>query len=410
VEIFLSALRQLGRDMRRQKLRTLLTALGVAWGTVALGLLLAFGSGLRVKMLSGLLRAGNNVVYAYMGRTYKSWEGMQKGRPLHLDDGDLEALRARTFNLEALSPRPSLPLKARWGEKTMDVDAAGVYPDYFTILRLPPLPGGRNLTAEDERERRKVAFLGWRAAEELTGSREASGREFLLADSVFTIVGVLDPEGQSGDEQGWDADLVLLPASTFRAITGLQETSAFLFRPRDVELHKETVQSVREVLAERLKFDPTDKRAIYFDDFTEYFRSVNAFMTALSLLLGCSGVLTLVAGGIGVSNIMGVVVEERTRETGIKMALGAKARFILAEFLFETLLLTAAGGLVGFAMIYLILAVFPKFGLEPYVGTPTLTPLLAVAIAAVLGCVGAAAGYGPASRAAAMDPVVAMKH
>jgi putative ABC transport system permease protein len=132
------------------------------------------------------------------------------------------------------------------------------------------------------------------------------------------------------------------------------------------------------------------------------------FMLGFKVFLGIMGVLTLVVGGIGVSNIMNVVVEERTREIGIKMALGARSRAILAQFLAETLILTAVGGAIGLAISFGICAVFPT-DLEEYVGLPTLSPGLAALTAAVLGLVGFIAGYFPARDASRLDPVVAMK-
>ena len=144
-------------------------------------------------------------------------------------------------------------------------------------------------------------------------------------------------------------------------------------------------------------------------DTTEQFQFLDLFMLAFNSFLGIIGVLTLVVGGIGVSNIMNVVVEERTREIGIKMALGAKQRWILSQFLLETLLVTFLGGAIGFAISIGVCAVFPKLGFTEYVGDPVVSPLVSVLTAVALGIVGLIAGYFPARDAARLDPVVAMK-
>jgi len=158
-----------------------------------------------------------------------------------------------------------------------------------------------------------------------------------------------------------------------------------------------------------LRFDAKDKEALSMWDTTEQFEFFDIFMLAFNSFLGIIGVLTLIVGGIGVSNIMNVVVEERTREIGIKMALGAKQRWILTQFLLETMLVTFIGGAIGFAISIGVCAVFPKLGLTEYVGDPVVSPLVAILTAVALGIVGLVAGYFPAREAAQLDPVVAMK-
>ncbi len=403
------ALKQLLVDARSQRLRTLLTILGITWGTVALSLLLAFGNGLHQNMREGLNKVGESVVIAFTGRTYKSWEGFKKGRPMAIREEDIQALKNQTINLAAISPRAGVNLIATYGRKTLDEDVWGVTPEFFDIRNLPFLPGGRVFTTRDMEEKRRVAFMGYHVAKELTGLENPTGEDFLLRGSPFTIVGVLDKGDQADDSEGWDSDSIYIPFGSYRDLTGRETFQMFFFTPQDPLRNKETVESVREVLARRLKFDPSDKGALDFDDFTEFARSADAFMGAISLLLGAAGVLTLVAGGVGVSNIMRVSVDERMHEIGIRMALGAKSRFILTSFLLETLLLTAAGGVVGLVAAYGTIAVFPRFHLKQYVGTPNLAPALYLLIVVVLGLIGLAAGYGPAKRASRMDPVFAMK-
>jgi len=403
------AFKQLLVDARSQRLRTLLTVLGITWGTLALSLLLAFGHGLHENMREGLNKVGESVVIAFTGRTYKSWEGFKKGRPMAVRDEDIQALKNQAINLSAISPRAGIDLIVTYGDKTLDEDIWGVTPEFFGIRNLPFLPGGRALSARDMEEKRRVAFLGYHVAKELTGRENPVGEEIRLKGSPYTIVGVLDKGDQADETEGWDSDSIYIPYATYRDLTGRDTFQLFFFTPQDPLRNKETVESVRSILARRLKFDPADKGAMDFDDFTEFARSADAFMGAISLLLGVAGVLTLVAGGVGVSNIMRVSVDERMHEIGIRMALGAKGGFILASFLLETLFLTALGGVIGLMTAYGTIAVFPRFNLKQYVGTPSLAPVLYLLIVVVLGLIGLAAGYGPARRASRLDPVVAMK-
>jgi len=185
--------------------------------------------------------------------------------------------------------------------------------------------------------------------------------------------------------------------------------SNFIFQAKDAKLVPDVTRRVYEVLGRRLKFDPSDKEAIGMWDTTEAEKFFSVFFLTFRGFLAVIGSFTLMVGGLGVSNIMYVVVEERTREIGVKLAVGAKPRFIQAQFLLETLTLTAVGGLLGFLITLGVLAVFPILKLDEFVGTPQASPVVVLTTAALLGLVGLAAGYFPARRASLLDPVVALK-
>ncbi len=171
---------------------------------------------------------------------------------------------------------------------------------------------------------------------------------------------------------------------------------------------EQVTEEVLTVLAGKFRFDPEDREALMMWDTTEFARFMDDFMLAFRLFLLGIGVLTLAVGAIGVSNIMNVVVEERTPEIGIKMALGARPRGILGQFLLETLIVTAAGGVIGLLITAGFCALFPD-GLVEYVGDPRVSPGVAGVTATLLGLIGLVAGYFPARKAAELDPVVAMK-
>ena len=201
---------------------------------------------------------------------------------------------------------------------------------------------------------------------------------------------------------------MIIPESTFRALTGQKYVNNFIYKAPSPELNEILNDQVRAALSSRLRFHPDDDQAVELWDTTEMFVFMDAFMLGFQIFLGIMGVLTLVVGGIGVSNIMNVVVEERTREIGIKMALGARSRAVLTQFMLETMILTAVGGGIGLAISFAICSAFPV-NLEEYVGLPTLSPGLAVLTASILGLIGFVAGYFPARDASRLDPVVAMK-
>ena len=404
------ALRQLARDLRSQKLRTFLTVFGIVWGTVAVTLLLAFGTGLKRQMIKTTAGLGDRICIAWPGLTSVPWQGLGKGRRIRITEDDIQVVRARVDGLKAISSEYSDPFKLNYQTKTYPVDTAGVGPEFETMRNLIPEAGGRFINPIDMDQQRRVLFMGNKVAETVFGKgTDPVGRTVLLAGSPFTVIGVLRKKQQDSSYNSRDADQTFIPGSTFRALTGKKYVSNFVFQPATALESKAVSARVLEALGSRLKFDPKDKEALSVWDTTEQFKFFEVFMLAFSLFLGVMGCLTLVVGGIGVSNIMNVVVEERTKEIGIKMALGARQRAILGQFLAETLILTSVGGAIGFAITFALCAAFPSFGLTEYVGDPEVSPGVAAITVGVLGLIGLVAGYFPAREASRLDPVVAMK-
>jgi putative ABC transport system permease protein len=272
-----------------------------------------------------------------------------------------------------------------------------------------PAAGGRFLNPLDEERRRRVAFLGSEIATDVFGEEQPVGRTVRLQGSPFLVVGVMQPKIQNSNYTGPDRHKVFIPASTFRALTGQRHLDNFVFTASEVALTDAAKSEVRRILGRRHRFNPDDEDAIQIWDTTSMARFLDTFMFRFKLFLGIVGSLTMVVGGIGVSNIMNVVIEERTREIGIKMAVGAKPKSVLRQFLAETLLITLAGGAMGLGVTAALCALFPSAGLTDFVGEPALTPGIAALTVGLLGLIGLVSGWFPARTAARLDPVVAMK-
>lgn len=405
---FKDVIRQLVRDVRSEKLRTFLTVFGIVWGTVAISLMLAFGTGLHKQLIKSTAGLGDRIVIGWPGLTSIPYEGLGKGRRVRITEDDLEAARKQTPGLKAISGEYQESFKTEYGTKAMSVNCSGVTPEFGAMRNLIPESGGRFIDAIDNREQRRVVFLGDHLVKDIFGTSPAVGKTLLINRSPFLVIGVLTPKDQDSSYSGRDYDMMWIPATTFRALHGDKYIDNFVFQSATQGETKQVKEALSAALAKRLRFDAKDKEALSLWDTTDQFKFFDTFMLAFNAFLGIIGVLTLIVGGIGVSNIMNVVVEERTREIGIKMALGAKQRWILTQFLLETLLVTAIGGAVGFAISIAVCAIFPKQLVE-YVGQPTVSPLVAILTAAALGIVGLVAGYFPAREAARLDPVVAMK-
>ena len=406
---FKDVVKQLIRDVQSEKLRTFLTVFGIVWGTVAISLMLAFGTGLHKNLIKATAGLGDRIVIAWPGLTSIPYEGLGKGRRIRIADDDLSAVRGNIAGLKAISAEYSTNMRVQYGTKTMSVDTSGVSPEFGDMRNLIPQVGGRFADAIDFAEQRRVVFLGDKLATDIFGGTPAVGKIMLVNQSPFLVIGVLQKKDQDSSYSGRDADKMFIPSTTFRALTGTKYVNNFVFQAAAASDTKELIKRLSAAMGKRLRFDAKDKEALSMWDTTEQLQFFDIFMLAFNSFLGIVGVLTLIVGGIGVSNIMNVVVEERTREIGIKMALGAKQRWILSQFLMETMLVTFIGGAIGFAISLGVCAVFPKLGFTEYVGDPVVSPMVTLLTALALGIVGLVAGYFPAREAAQLDPVVAMK-
>ncbi len=404
----LSFLRQMLQDVRHQKARTLLTLFGIIWGTVSVALLVAFGQGLQRRIEKNQKGLGDGIVIAWPSRTSVPFEGLGKGRPIKVSEEDLEALRREIPGIKVAGEYQHDGRFRR--ERVRLSPGMSASNTVFGVMRnLIPAAGGRYVNDLDLDRRRRVVFLGNKLKEDLFGAVEAVGKTVMIDNVPFLVVGVLQKKAQDSNYSGPDSNKAFIPDTTHRGLYGTRYVGNFVFQASHPSLVPEMKRRVYEVLGRRLQFDAADKEAIGMWDTTEGQKVLASFFLTFRVFLGVIGSFTLMVGGIGVSNIMYVVVEERTREIGVKLAVGAKPRFIQTQFLLETLTLTAIGGALGFLFTLGVLTVFPLLGLEEYVGTPVASPLVVLSTAGLLGLIGFVAGYFPARRASLLDPVVALK-
>ena len=404
-------LRQFLRDVRAQKLRLFLTIFGLIWGTAAVTLMLAFGEGLHRQVLVAQKGLGDAIVIAWPSRTSKPWQGLPRGRRIQLTDEDVTLLRNEVEGIRNISEEYSQDgARITYGKKALSVDISGSNVEFGNMRSMNPQEGGRFLNQLDLDERRRVIFVGDQLAIDLFGEGvDPVGETVKLDGAPFTVIGVMVQKEQDSSYSGRDKDKAMIPSTTFRAIYGAKYIENLIFQAKDVQKIEGVKKAVIATAANKYRFDPTDEEAIQMWDTTEGTKFLDTFFLVFRGFLGIVGALTLVVGGIGVSNIMNVVVEERTKEIGIKMALGAKRRYVIGQFLFETLTITAVGGVVGFLISWGICTAFPSLGLEEYVGRPEISFQVAVMTTLVLGAIGLVAGYFPARTAASLRPVEALK-
>jgi putative ABC transport system permease protein len=403
-------LKQFFSDLLTQKLRTFLTVFGIIWGTASVTLLLAFGEGFHKQVGVNMKGLGENIVICWPARTSVDWQGLPHGRPVRVTDEDMELIRSQVSQVTRISGELSESgTRLRVGRSTVAPQIVGANVEFAEMRNMIAEMGGRYINPIDMGSKRRVVFIGDQLKENLFGVDEAIGKHVYFDGVPFLVVGVMTRKTQDSNYSGRDEDKATIPLSTYQAMYGEEYLDNFVFQVANMEDVEAAKEGVVATLARKYRFDPEDKEAVLMWDTTEMLVFLDAFFLGFRLFLGIVGALTLVVGGIGVSNIMNVVVEERTKEIGIKMALGARKRYVLGQFLFETLLITGIGGAIGLGIAWAITSIFPSFGLKDYVGDPAISLQVALITTAILGAIGFLAGFFPARTAANLKPVEALR-
>jgi putative ABC transport system permease protein len=404
------------RSARLQKKRATLTIASLAWGTVTILLLLAFGEGLRRQISKNEQAMGTNLAILWPGETSIPYKGLPEGRGIRPRLDDVEFVRERMPDLDAVwGEVTSWRTALAYGRKTVNGRIIGTIPIYGSRRNQFPRPGGRFIDPRDEAEKRRVVFLGNELARDIFALEDPVGKTILINNSPFTVIGVMIPKRQSSTYGGPDAQHGVIPASTFKALFGKDRLNVLVLRVKNPEDMDDALVRLNQVLSPRLGFDPQDTRVFGVWNTVEGQKMGAKIMLGLQIFFGVIGALTLIIGGVGVANIMYAVVKERTREIGVKMALGARRNWITGPFILEGLVYTLLGGLFG-ALIAIVLVVLigllPTEGNEAleFLGKPTLSWSIGLITVAILGTAGLLAGYFPARRAASIDPATTLRY
>jgi putative ABC transport system permease protein len=405
-------------SLLRNRLRSGLTMLGIVWGMVTVVLLLSYGKSVGQGVLNGFLGIGNNVIMIWPGQTSMQAGGERSGKRIHFKDGDVEAVRDAVPFLKAVSAETDDGFSFKYGPKVVNISSKAVDLPYGGMRKLN-IAEGRYFEAADFTEHRNVVIFGPHAAQKLFNGFPPVGESVEIEGHSFQVIGVLQTKIQDSSNNGPDNENAFIPFDTMRELANQRDPNSIVFQPSAPELHLKAIQAVRAVLADRHHFDPKDDKAVNAWDTVEDSAEMTQFGTALELLLGIIGAMTLGVGGVGVMNIMLVSVTERTREIGLLKALGARRRDILSQFLLESLTLTfiagAAGMIVAVAVAYLI-PPMPLYAdiykTANHEGDIFLraSPVIMLASFAILGIVGIVSGLVPAMRASRLDPVDALRH
>jgi len=405
-------------SLLRNRLRSGLTMLGIVWGLVTVVLLLSYGRSLGEGVLNGFLGLGNNVIMVWGGQTSMQAGGERSGKRIKFLDGDTQAIRESVPFLTAVSSESDEGFSFKYGPKVVNISSKAIEYPYGSMRKLN-IAEGRYFEPADFTEHRQVVIFGPHAAQKLFNGYPPVGESVQIEGHVFHVIGVLQTKIQDSSNNGPDNENAFVPFDSMRLLRDERDPGSIVFQPSSPELHIKALQAVRAVLASRHHFDPKDDKAVPSWDTVADSQEIMQFSTALELLLGIIGAMTLGVGGVGVMNIMLVSVTERTREIGLLKALGARRRDILSQFLLESLTLTFIAGAVGMVVAVIVGYLIPPMPLYSDIyktanheGDIILraSPTIMLISFGILALVGIVSGLLPAMRASRMDPVVALRH
>ncbi len=404
--------------LMRNRLRSVLTMLGIVWGLASVVILLAYGQGLGGGVMRTFMNMGNNVVVMWPGQTSLQAGGQRAGKAISYEYEDVLAIREEVPIVRAVSAEVDRDFGFKVGTRVVSIGVRGVELPYGQMRNLA-LEDGRYFDETDFLDHRRVVILGYDANKKVFQGAPSVGQTVNIGGLTFDVIGVLRNKIQDSMYNGPDNQNAFIPYQVFRDLKNIRNPDMIIFQPTAAELNTKAIAAVREVVARRHHFDPKDEKATPMWDTIESGQMIGAFSLGLQAVLGLIGAVTLGVGGVGVMNIMLVSVTERTREIGLRKALGARRIHVLVQFLLEALVLTFAGGLVGMAVAVLLTWVIPPMPLysdlykttnhEGDIFLHASTAVMTVSFI-ILSLVGIVSGFFPALKASRMDPVESLRY
>jgi putative ABC transport system permease protein len=398
--------------MQKNKLRTFLTAFGVFWGIFMLVLLLGAGKGMQNGVEGEFGAFATNSLWIWNGKTSIAHKGFQPGREINFKDEDLAAIAREIKEVEVVVPRNWL-----WGEFTLSYKnkngsfrVMSTSHEYF-VVDMVNLTEGRLLNRNDMTESRKVVVIGNRVKEVLFGDKQAIGEYINIKGIFFQVIGVFKKEGNNGRFE----ERAFIPFSIYQTVFNPnRNVHNIAMTTKSGASAKDLETQVKKVLAQRHKFSPEDEQAIGMNNNEEEYERFQGLFRAIRMFVWVVGTGTLIAGIVGVSNIMLIIVKERTREIGVRKAIGATPASIVSLIIQESIVITAFSGYLGLlagvglldGVRYLIDSTGAKL---PYFTRPEVDLGVALSATVILVIAGAVAGLIPAIKAARIKPIEALR-
>jgi len=420
----LEILKQTLAALWEQKLRSFLTMFGIVWGITSVILLVGLGIGFNRDQHERMKGLGTDIAIVWGGKTGAQAGGFAAGRVIRLNLDDAIAIQKKALLVRAVSPELSHNVAEVSQFNAANAPIHGVWPEYqqFRNLRLGI---GRLMTENDEDTSARVVILGNKIRDQLFPGQPGLGKSLLIGGLPYTVIGVLEEKKQNSSYGGRDYEMLFVPFSSMardfppvdQATTtdpskaGVERgwINNLVFQPTSADDHEAAVREVYQVLGERHHFDPDDKEALFIWDTLQGAALTNSIFAAMTWFFGIVAVLTLCLGGIGVMNIMLVAVTERTREIGIRKALGATSRDIQLQFLIESAIITIMSGGIGLALGMGVCIAGNFVPLPDFVPHPVISAAAVIASLTTLALITLTAGTYPARRARELTPMECLR-
>ena len=402
VEIGLTAL-------RANRLRSALTMLGIVIGVAAVIAMVAVGSGATERIQQQIEAIGSNLILVIPGSITSNGVRLGSGATVTLSEDDARAIASECPAVATVAPTVRGGAQVTYGNNNWATSIVGTTPDYLTI-RDQTVVRGNPFSADDGSSGTKVALLGGTVSQNLFGSADPTGQTIRIKNVPFTVDGVLSAKGQSPTGQDQD-DVILIPISTAkRQVVGASQANAgsigaIMVQAVDAHSMDEAQSEIEALVRQHHRIQPGQDDDFTVRNLSDVFSAQESSARVMSILLGAIASVSLVVGGIGIMNIMLVSVTERTREIGLRIAIGARTRDLLAQFLVEAVTLSILGGIAG-----ILVGVTASALISHFAGWNTLVSPTAIMLAFVFsGLVGIFFGYYPARKAALLDPIEALR-
>jgi putative ABC transport system permease protein len=396
------------------KRRTMLTMFGIAWGIISITIMVAAGEGLGQGIQKNQESFGKDVMVIFSGRTSMQAGGARAGRAVHWMEEDYIQVAKESPACKYVMPELGNQAQVHSLFNSGTIPVVGSLPP-FTEIRSITVAEGRFYNDEDNAESRNVAFLGSDSKKQLFAEREAVGQTVWMNGIPYSVIGVMKAKDQNSSYDGVDTRKIFIPFNAMRRDfpnkpPAVQHTvDRLLAAPWSLETHPDCVKQLRRSLGRLHNFDPRDKEAAGIWDTVKGAEANRMIIVGMEVFMGAVGIATLFLGGLGVMNVMLVSVRERTREIGVRMALGATRRSILRQFFLETIIVVALSGGTGLFLSYGFCGLVNLLPMPPFFAGLLASWKLGALSVSLLGIIAVLSALYPANRAASVDPIEALR-